>query len=94
MIRIGTCIIAALVFLGMVFMANFIESLVIHQEQYAFIPALTIGYLLGLLRMRAMANQGRQAEDDDLRRTIAVRAIAARPISKAQWMRRRGKWSE
>jgi hypothetical protein len=79
MIRIGTCIIAALVFLGFVFMANVIESLVIHQEQYAFIPALTIGYLLGLLRMRAIANHG-----------------TAPPMTKEQWMRRRGpgSWSE
>jgi hypothetical protein len=94
MIRVSTCIIAALAFLGALFTVDCLALLLFGWRLFGSIPLVVCGYLLGLLRMRAMANQGRQAEDDDLRRTIAAWAIAALPISKAEWIRRRGKWSE
>lgn len=53
MIRISTCIIAALAFLGCLLLIDFVFSFA-----FSTIPIVT-GYLLGLLRMRAIANRRR-----------------------------------
>ena len=57
MIRISTCIIAALVFLGILFALNCAVLVFFGWRIFGSIPLVLTGYLLGLLRMRSIANQ-------------------------------------
>ena len=57
MIRISTCVIAALVFLGILFALNCAVLVFFGWRIFGSIPLVLTGYLLGLLRMRSIANQ-------------------------------------
>jgi hypothetical protein len=64
MIRISTCVIAALVFLGILFALNCAVLVFFGWRISGSIPLVVTSYLLGLLRMRLIANQGRHETEE------------------------------
>lgn len=64
MIRFGTCIIAALAFLGILFAIDFVLWLAFHLRLFGTLPLVVTGHFLGLVRMRAIANRSRIDEQE------------------------------